>query len=935
MLFRTKALAGACALILVPVVASQVMAADPPAHLGEGTALGNRLVADPAVQMRQATSSYYVTSYGQPDDHSPEPWEILSTTNGAVVRTSPRLRDEPDKVPTLLGKYQVTPGAAKVTFRDLATDASTDVDVPAGATYRGAYPGGILLSRAADGGSFALRGVNNTEKAVTGATFGDPAILDSTDTALLIGVAGHLYVVDLATGTATSAATLAATPAWAQLTPNRVIWQTSATAGSKTLGWKQRTSATAGAVDVPFGQPLLTVGDDVAVLVPETKVLAKVAVSDGTVTQSFVTGVHDAADLGNGRLLLSAQSKVASVAADGVLQTVKATPAFAAQVSNVGLSGARVVTSDNQPDHGLYETTTAGTTWTALNTSNATKPLQLEGTTLVSYQGGTARVRGSGGDLTFPAADEVVLGKGGKLVSHHEAGAATAEIYNVATKTKIADYSPPFALADNTVWKVTEPGVLAGKDLILATTKTVSVASGCAVGPDRVNGRWALLSGCNGGNQVVDVKGPEAPRILTVGADAQLGNGFVVQSSTSADASGLPTKELLVTDLNDQSLGQRRYGPILGRLQPASFRADGAGGPKIVYADADARPRIATLSWLAADPQQRPDTTAPVLKSASAGDRLRDNTSISFEWAYTDPQDPNAPATGILSYDLRIQQRPNRTSPYGAWNQPAAWQGLKSTAASTTAPAGTDTCWQVRARDYAGNLSAWSGSYCTEVDGIAPKAVTLRIGDRVTLISPTTVRWAYTDETSVATYDVVYKTAAAGAAFGQWMYPAAWQNTQITSIAWAPRLGLDECFMVRARDVLGNLSAWSPQLCTVAPQDDRALISSSGGTVTRGTSTLAFQGTTSTLLKSGAYLTKTAEAGVRIALVTINGPGHGKVDVYHANIKVGTVSLAATTTQRKVTWLPITPFRTGAIKLVSTSTAPAVIDGVAFLRQNP
>ena len=82
MMFRTKALAGACALILVPLVASQVMAADPPAHLGQGTALGNRLVADPAVQIRQATSSYYVTSYGQADDHSPEPWEILSTTNG-------------------------------------------------------------------------------------------------------------------------------------------------------------------------------------------------------------------------------------------------------------------------------------------------------------------------------------------------------------------------------------------------------------------------------------------------------------------------------------------------------------------------------------------------------------------------------------------------------------------------------------------------------------------------------------------------------------------------------------------------------------------------------------------------------------------------------------------------------------------------------------
>ncbi|MEU4392912.1 hypothetical protein [Kribbella sp. NPDC023855] len=920
MLLRSKLVAVVCAVVLVPVVAVQVMAADPPPHLGEGVAVGARAVADPAVRIRQATSSYYVTSYGQPDEVSPEPWEILSATNGAVVRTVPRVGDE---APALVGKYVVTPAADQVAFRDVATDVVSQVAVPAGATYQGAYAGGILLARAGDS-SFALRSVDNTEKPVTGVVFGDPVILDSTASAILIGVGGHLYVVDTATGTAAAVATLTANPGWAALTPNRVLWQTGATTDSRTVGWKQ--GATTGSVVVPSGQPLLTVGDDLAVRVPESKQLTKIAVNGGAVTPNFVTGVHDAADLGNGRLLVSAQSKIASVGADGVLTTVKATPAFAAQVSGVGMSGARVVTADYQPDHGVYETTTNGTTWSSLSASNSTKPLQVEGTTLVTYQGGTARVRGSGGDLTFPATDEVVLGKGGKLVSHRTPDAATAAVYDVATKTKLADYAVPFALADSSVWKVTELGVLTGKDLSTQATKTIAVASGCTVANDRVNGRWALLTGCAGGNQVVDIKGPEAPRNLAVGADAQLGNGFVVQSAVGENG----VKELLVTDLNDQGFGQRRYGPIDGRLQAAGFRTDGAGGAKLIYADTDARPRIVSLTWLAADPQQRPDTTAPVLTSASAGERLRDNTSLSFEWAFTDPQDPNAPATGVQSYDLRIQQRPNRTSPYGAWNEVPGWQGIRTTGASYSAAPGTDTCWQVRARDYAGNLSTWSTSYCSEVDGVAPVAVTLRISDRVFLGTPASVRWAYKDETSVATYDVVYKIAPAGSAFGKWMYPEAWQNTQLTSISWAPRLGLDECFMIRARDVLGNVSAWSPQLCSMAPQDDRALVSA--GTVTRATSTLAFQGTTSVLKASGAYLTKTGEAGLRIALVTINGPGQGKVDVYHANIKIGTVSLAATTTARKVTYLPITPFRSGAVKIVSTSTAPAVIDGVAFLR---
>ncbi|MEU4197304.1 hypothetical protein AB0E69_35770 [Kribbella sp. NPDC026611] len=579
--------------------------------------------------------------------------------------------------------------------------------------------------------------------------------------------------------------------------------------------------------------------------------------------------------------------------------------------ADVGMSGARIVVSDHD-SHAVYETSNNGTSWTASGGSSSGKALQVEGASLLTFDGGTAKV----GGLSFPSADEVVLGKGGKLVSDQAAGAATASVYAVANGTKLADYAPPFALADNTVWKVTSPGHLDGKDLTTGVVKTVLVASACTVGPHGVNGRWALLSGCN---QVVDVQGPQAPRNLTVAADAQLGNGFTVQASGS---------DLLVTDLNDVALGQRRYGPV--RTAAPSFRADGGGAAKIVYADGADRPRVITLGWLAADPQQRPDTVAPKLTSASAGDRIRDNTSLSFEWAYEDPQDPNSPATGVNTYDLRIQQRPNRTSPYGAWNQVPAWQGLKTNGASMTAAVGTDTCWQVRARDYAGNVSAWSASYCSEVDGTAPSLVTWRIGDRVALGAPVTVRWAYKDDTDIASYDVIYKVAAPGVALGNWIYPATWQNTRITSISWTPRLGWDECFMVRARDYLGNVSAWAPQICSVSPQDDRAF--TTAGTATRSTSTLAFQGTTAILKANGAYLTKATEAAQRIAVVAIHGPGQGRVDVYHANIKIGTVNLSATTTSRVVTYLPTTPLRTGPVKVISTTTAPAAIDALAFLR---
>jgi hypothetical protein len=576
------------------------------------------------------------------------------------------------------------------------------------------------------------------------------------------------------------------------------------------------------------------------------------------------------------------------------------------------MSGARVVVSD-PTDRAVYETSNSGTSWTASGGTSSGKALQAEGAALLTFDGGTARV----GGLTFPATDDVVLGKGGKLVSHRAPTVATAEVYDVAGETKLADVAPPFALSGDTLWKVTEPGHLDGKNLTTGVVKTVLVASTCNVGAGAVNGRWAVLSGCN---QVVDVAGPQPPRNLSVAPDSQVGNGFAVQISGA---------NLLVTDLNDPALGQRSYGPI--RTTAPSFQADGSGLAKLVYADPDSNPRVATLSWLTADPQQHPDTVAPVLTSASAGERIRDNTSLSFDWAFEDPQDPNSPATGVATYDLRIQQRPNRTSPYGAWNEVPGWQGIKTTAASLTAPVGTDTCWQVRARDYAGNLSAWSTSYCSEVDGTAPSLVVWRIGDRVALGGSALLRWTFKDDTDIASYDVVYKTAKPGVALGKWMYPANWQNTRITSISWVPRLGWDECFMVRARDYLGNLSAWSTPICSAAPEDDRAL--SASGTFTRSTSTLAFQGTTTILRTNGTYLTKSIEAGVRVALIAIHGPGQGRVDVYHANIKVGTVYLSAATTSRQVTYLPVTPFRTGPLKIVSTSTAPATIDGVALLRQ--
>lgn len=216
------------------------------------------------------------------------------------------------------------------------------------------------------------------------------------------------------------------------------------------------------------------------------------------------------------------------------------------------------------------------------------------------------------------------------------------------------------------------------------------------------------------------------------------------------------------------------------------------------------------------------------------------------------------------------------------------------------------------------------------MDGTPPTHVTSRPGDRVILTTPSKYTYSFKDNLRVVSYDVAYRIAAAGHALGAWVYPAAWQGIQSTSVAWAPVLGADRCFMSRARDAVGNTSAWSPATCSATPQDDRAL--TAAGRVTRSSSSLAFRTTTSRLTASGASLSKSGEAGVRIALVTINGPGQGSVDVYHAGIRIARVSLASSTWTRKVTYLAVTPYRTGTVKITSVSALPSLIDGVAFLR---
>jgi hypothetical protein len=949
MKFRT-AFVAACligAATLTPLTASAAalhpLTADPE-YLGQGRPLAPRPEIHPPARIMSASPGYFIADVGTPSDHSPQPWDIQTVADGTTAGNYQRIRDLPDRVPELVGDFALEYNTGYVVARKIGTDPMVRYDAPAGSEIRGVYPGGMLIARSS---GLALHDFDGTEKPVPGIP-ADAGVQDRTDSALLLATSTTLYVLDLATGTATESGTVTGPLWWAQLTPNRVIWQTGTTDTTSELAWKQRAGAGEGTVSVPSRLPLLPLGDDVAFLDPETGELARVTVDGGAVTRHFADAVDDAKDLGNGRLLVSTQGQLATVGSDAALTPVIEVPKYAGQARHVTISDRRIVISKLPLKNGfasentakaLAESSDVGATWTDRPGSTVDAPQLAGESLLITDRDGsgktTARIETPGGPFVFSGFSRIALGRGGQLAWLQQPGNdGQAQIVDLQSRSTLSGVSAPVGIDGSVYWTGVNPdNTITGRQLPGGLSRSVPVRPDCGLLQRlQVAGRWAVLD-CSGPDQVVDLDGVVPVRTISLAAGWLIGAGYVAQPSSAIEG-GLAAKELLVTDLNAPGLTQGRYGPIAGRMwRGLSFAPDDSAFPRIAYIDPDGHPRLIDLNWLATPPTTDNDKTPPALTTASAGPRVSDTPDIPFSWAYTDPTSPESPGSGVASYDVRYQQRTSPSSPYGDWVLPPNWQALPAQVTQLSLPGvarGTDTCFQVRAKDKKANQSEWSSSYCAQVDGQAPALVSSSSGDRVVLTAAAKYSYSFTDDKAVVSYDVAYRTAAAGQAFGAWVYPAPWQGTTATSVDWAPALGADRCFMVRARDAIGNTSAWSAASCSVTPQDDRAL--TAAGSVSRTTSTMAFRLSTSTLNASGAALSKTGESGVRVALVTLNGPGQGSVDVYHAGVKLGRVSLASTTWTRKVTYLPVTPYRTGTVQVVSVAAAPAVIDAIALLR---
>jgi hypothetical protein len=216
------------------------------------------------------------------------------------------------------------------------------------------------------------------------------------------------------------------------------------------------------------------------------------------------------------------------------------------------------------------------------------------------------------------------------------------------------------------------------------------------------------------------------------------------------------------------------------------------------------------------------------------------------------------------------------------------------------------------------------------LDTVAPKFASATAGARVSLTSPVRYSYKFSDNVAVASYDVVYRAAAAGRLLGKWTFPLTWQAIKGAAVSVTPAPGTDACFMVRARDARGNLSAWSPVTCSLTPHDDRAFAATVS--FARLTYRTAYRGTLTQLRRSGAAAYKDGETGNRVAVTALTAPKQGVVDVYVAGTKVGRIYLTASTVSLRTFYLPVGAFRTGRVIVKSVSASPASIDAVGLLR---
>jgi GH25 family lysozyme M1 (1,4-beta-N-acetylmuramidase) len=194
------------------------------------------------------------------------------------------------------------------------------------------------------------------------------------------------------------------------------------------------------------------------------------------------------------------------------------------------------------------------------------------------------------------------------------------------------------------------------------------------------------------------------------------------------------------------------------------------------------------------------------------------------------------------------------------------------------------------------------------------------------------VAWSATDDTAVAGYDVRSKTAPSTDGYGPWTTWLA--GTASSSATFTGTPGYTYCFSARARDLVGNVSVWSPRRCTAVPLDDRDMAIRSG-TWSRGEGSGRYLDTFTASSGEGAALLRRHVEATHISLLVERCPGCGVVRVYWNGVLLRRISLSWDTTVRKrlVTVAHFDSVQVGNLRVKVVSSGRRVeIDGLAVSR---
>lgn len=344
---------------------------------------------------------------------------------------------------------------------------------------------------------------------------------------------------------------------------------------------------------------------------------------------------------------------------------------------------------------------------------------------------------------------------------------------------------------------------------------------------------------------------------------------------------------------------------------------------------ARARDAVGRLSPWSQSVCQYVDGGAPVLQSPPSIPAAVASTttrSVALTWTYADPSSGLPGAESIASYDVR---RGDRTAT--SWTAPTPWQGLPNGSVTASIEPGSGACFSSRARDAAGNTSAWSGPVCQYVDGVAPR-ITSTAGS---VAYPTVLRANVshnaeaTDNERVVSYDVEMALAPRNSRLGAWTRVVnARPSARFTTGAQQP--GSAICMRSRARDAAGNLSAWSSARCTTAPVDDREFAKT--GRTQSVTASGGIGGGYLRLVKKGSTATLSAQTGRTVGVWIRRGPKLGKADVYAGLRRIGRINFRSPITRNALVLLPVAGGFSGNVKLVSLGRTPAHIDGIVVVR---